>query len=150
MNLFICYRSIQNVYFFMTHFFITLYFSRNLSISSKLSNLLTHNCSFFYSPFYFCKVVFILSFLILVILLFSFVLGQFSEKFINFFDLFKETHLALLIFSNCYFSTSFSLLSLLFPSSCLLKLICSFFQCLKWKVVTDLNSFFFFNMNIYS
>lgn len=102
------YRYIQIFYFLLSHF-CSLYISRNLTILSKLSNLLAHNCSQY--PLiitYFCKVSsnippFITDFSVNNLSLLPFCHGQPSQSFINFVDYFKESTFSFINFLYCLF-----------------------------------------------
>ena len=91
-------------YFWLS--FGRLYVSRNLSISSRLSNLLAYCCSqYFLTILCIClvSVVIYFSFLILFICIFSLFFGVSCEKFVNLVFLIKEPMLGFIDLLYCVF-----------------------------------------------
>jgi len=105
--------SVQLIYFFLIHFWQPL--SRNLSISSRLSNLLAYNCSA-YSLMVFCiSVVSVVtspfSFLILFILVFSLLFFVSLARGLSILFTFSKNQLLVLLISSTVFLISILLIS---------------------------------------
>lgn len=103
-NLIFCYRPIRIFYFFLIHF-DSLSLSRNLCISSRLSNLLAHKCSQ-HSSIISNNVLILssLSFLILVIWVLSLFLLVIVQKICQFRSFQRTDFLFCWFFSFIFYS----------------------------------------------
>ena len=127
-------------YFNFSHSSLCL--SRNLSISSKLSNMSAYSClCFSLYPFYFCKVnstvfSFISDFSNFSLLF----LGQTSHKIVGFVDFFSKgpscsfTHF-LYCFSIACFIYFYSVLYCFLSSTCFMFSVSSSSDFLRWKII---------------
>jgi len=82
--------------------------SRNLSISSRLLDLLTYNCSQYFLLVFFCIIGWYFSFYIsYFIWVLSFLPGKSGQRFVNFIYPFKEPALVFIDFSLLLFNLYF-------------------------------------------
>ena len=119
--------------------------SRNLSISSWLSNFLVHNCSwyslcfsflsFFFFFLYICSMSCYVSFFFIINIrfawLFSFLYGEPGQKFINLIYTFKEPDFDFIDFLSIFLN----LFSLIFIISFLLLIFSFFFFIFQFYLV---------------